>query len=521
MQTMYDLVWMQAERTPEALALADDRSQRRLTYRQLIAEVEAIAAGFATRGVGPGTRIATCLPNLFEHGLAVLALQRLAAVPALINPRLGAEDIARLIEAGAMAGAIIHRGAALARAVGEVLPKGALFLAVGGAADGPEDFANCRGDPARLPPVPAPDPQAPCIIFHTSGTTGLPKGVVLAHRTSEARVVWLSTQAGLRHGPHNRALGFMPLAHVIGFYGVFLASLAYGGSYHTMSAFDPAAAVDLIEERGITYVFAAPTLYHAMLDAGNYAPRRMDSLTLCLYGGAAIEPKLLNRMAAEWDNARFRHIYGTTETMCSGYNPDPVGDCAALRAGYASRVRAIVPGGGPDDRIGPGEQGELIVDATGDAVFSRYLGRPEETAEKLRGGWYHTGDLVSLDERGAFTLRGRIDDMIRSGGESIHPEAVETILRQHECVADCAVIGLDDAKWGEIVVACISAKASISPADLDGHCRSGLLAGFMRPRAYLFVEEIARNPGNGNILRRHLRDRAAAARDSGEGYFRV
>ena len=147
MQTMYDLVWMQAERDPDALALADDRTGRRLTYRRMIEEVDAIAAGLAARGVGAGTRIATCLPNLFEHGLAVLALQRLAAVPALINPRLKAEDIARLIEAGAMAGAIIHPGAALAQAVGEVLPKDALFLSVGGGDGTAEDFTDCRGDP--------------------------------------------------------------------------------------------------------------------------------------------------------------------------------------------------------------------------------------------------------------------------------------------------------------------------------------------------------------------------------------
>ena len=521
MQTMYDLVWMQAERDPDALALADDRTGRRLTYRRMIEEVDAIAAGLAARGVGAGTRIATCLPNLFEHGLAILALQRLAAVPALINPRLKAEDIARLIEAGAMAGAIIHPGAALAQAVGEVLPKDALFLSVGGGDGTAEDFADCRGDPKRLPPIPAPDPEAPCIIFYTSGTTGLPKGVVLAHRTSEHRIVWLSTQAGLRHGPHNRALGFMPIAHAIGFYGVFLASLAYGGSYHTMSAFDPAAAVDLIEERKITYLFAAPTLYHAMLDTPGYAPRRMKSLMLCLYGGASIDPKLLKRMDAEWENARFRHIYGTTETMCSGYNPDPVGDSAALRPGYMTRTRTIALGGGPDDRIGPGEEGELIVDAGGDSIFSEYLGRPDATAEAVREGWYYTGDLVAVDERGYFVLQGRVDDMIRSGGESIHPEAVEAVLRDRASVADCAVIGLADAKWGEIVVACILAEGEVSPADLDRHCRSSRLAGFMRPRAYLFVEDIPRNPGNGNLLRRLLRDQAAAARDSGEGYHRV
>ncbi len=521
MQTLYDLVWMQAERTPDALALADDRNARNLTYRQLIDEVDTVAAGLAARGVGAGTRIATCMPNLFEHGLAVLALQRLAAVPALINPRLKAEDVGRLIEAGALAGAIIHHDEALVDAVGNALAKHDLFLAVGGAAGAAEDFADCRGDPARLPPIPAPGPEAPCMIFYTSGTTGLPKGVVLAHRTSEARVVWLSTQAGLRHGPHTRALGFMPLAHVIGFYGVFLASLAHGGSYHIMSAFDPAAALDLIEKRGITYIFAAPTLYYAMLNAPGYAPRRMKSLTLCLYGGAAIDPAMLERMDSEWAKASFRHIYGTTETMCSGYNADPVGDSAALRAGYASRVRAIALGGGIDDRIAPGEEGELIVDAAGDAIFSEYLGRPEVTSEKMRDGWYHTGDIVSLDERGGFTLRGRVDDMIRSGGESIHPETVEAILREHTGVADCAVIGHKDPKWGEIVVGCIVAKGNLSAADLDSHCRSSRLASFMRPRAYLFVDAIPRNPGNGNILRRLLRERAAKEQARGKDFYRV
>ena len=521
MQTMYDLVWMQAERTPDALALADDISERSFTYRQLIEEVEAIAAGLAARGVGAGTRIATCLPNVLEHGICILALQRLAAVPALINPRLKAQDAGRLIEAGEMAGAIIHADKMLAQTVGDALPQDALFLAVGGAAGAAEGFEGCRGDPARLPPIPAPDPEAPCIIFYTSGTTGLPKGVVLAHRTSEHRIVWLSTQAGLRHGPHNKALGFMPISHAIGFYGVFLVSLAYGGSYHVMSAFDPAAAIELIEKRGITYIFAAPTLYYAILNAPNYEPQRMTSLALCLYGGAIIDPNMLERMDSDWQHATFRHIYGTTETMCSGYNPDPVGDSAALGAGYAAQVRAIALGGGPNDRIGPGDEGELIVDATGDVIFSEYLNRPDATAKAVRQGWYYTGDVITLDERGLFTLKGRVDDMIRSGGESIHPEPVETVLREHANVADCSVIGIADPKWGQVVVGCIVTKDDVSPAELDSHCKSGHLAGFMRPRAYLFVEEIPRNPGNGNVLRRLLRERAITVRDRGAGYHSV
>ena len=224
-----------------------------------------------------------------------------------------------------------------------------------------------------------------------------------------------------------------------------------------ISAFDPAQAVDMIAEHNITYLFAAPTLYYALTNAGNYAPEKMRSLELCLYGGTSIDPILVDHMAHAWENATVRHIYGTTETMCSGYNPHPVGDSAALRAGYYTRVRYIELGGGPDDIIGVGDEGELIVDAGTDTIFSEYLNRPEATAEKIRDGWYYTGDVITVDDRGYFTLHGRVDDMIRSGGESIHPDEVEAVLRAHAGVVDCAVIGVTDPRWGQMVVGCVVA----------------------------------------------------------------
>ncbi len=519
MQTLYDLVWMQADRSPNAPALWDDRTDRTLTYRQLMEEVDHIAAGFAARGIGPGSRVATCLPNLWEHCLAVLALQRIAAVPALINARLKPADVARLVETGGMAGALVLPVPELAAAVADALPDGAPLFTVG-EAPGAEDFAACRDDPATLPPVPRPDPEDPCMIFYTSGTTGLPKAAVLAHKTSEHRIVWLATQGGLRHGPHNRALGFMPLAHCIGFYGVFLVTLAFGGTYQVMSAFDPAAAIDLVESRELTYAFAAPTLYYAITKAPNYAPERMRSMQLALYGGAIIDPALVEHIDSTWENCTIRHIYGTTETMCSAYNPDPVGDANALRPGYYTRLRYIRMGGGPEDTIGPGEEGELIVDADVDTIFTEYLGRPDATAEKKRDGWYYTGDVITVDERGYFTLRGRVDDMIRSGGESIHPEEVERMLRAHPAVDDCAVIGLSDPHWGQAVVGCVVSAGGVDPADLEAHAKASELAGFKRPRAYFIADEIPRNPGNGNILRRLLRDAAGAARDSGDTAYR-
>jgi 2-furoate---CoA ligase len=515
MQTAYDLVWLAAERTPDHVAIVDDRTARALTYRALIAEIDAIAAGLAARGVRAGMRIATALPNSLEHCLVLLALQRLAAVPALLNFRLKPDEVVTLVGQGDIEGAVIGADAALGQALAAALGDGALLLSVGGAAPPAVAFEDCRGDPSSLPAIPRPDPDDAAFIFYTSGTTGLPKGAVLAHRTSEHRVVWLSSHGGLRCGTHNRVLGLVPLFHVIGFHGVFLATLAYNGTYYIMSAFDPARAVEMIERHEISYLFAVPTHFHAMVNAPNYRPERVASVTLALFGGAAIDGTLLARLDREWQ-ARLHHIYGTTETMCALHHPDPVGRPTILRPGYYSRIRIIRPGGGADDEVAIGAEGELIVDARADTMFSGYLHRPEETAEKLKGGWYYTGDVCLRLDGGDVEMRGRVDDMIRTGGESVHPEEVEAILAAHPGVREVSVVGVRDARWGEIVVACITAHdARLDAATLEAYCRASTLARHKRPRGYVFFDQLPRNAAN-KVLRRLLRESAAAAR-AGEG----
>jgi 2-furoate---CoA ligase len=518
MLTTFDLVWMAAERAPSHLAIVDDRTDRRLTYRQLIGEIESVAAGLAARGIGPGTRVATVLPSTFDHCIALLALTRLAAVPALINFRLRAEDVAELVADGGIGAAIVGADVDMAAAVAAALPSGAPLLAVDGAIEGAEEWSGCRAASDTLPPPPKPDREDEAFIFYTSGTTGLPKGVVLAQRTTEHRVLWLSTQAGIRHGTHNRTLGFMPLSHAIGFYGVFLVTLALDGTYFVMSAFDPAAAVETVEREGITYLFAIPTLFHAMTRMANYAPNKMKSLELILFGGAVIEPELINHIDQTWP-CDIRHIYGTTETMCSLHNPDPVPAPARLRPGFYSRTRVVELDGTPDDIVSPGDEGELIVDANVDTIFSAYLNRPDATAEKVRDGWYYTGDIVRLEDGGDVTLMGRVDDMIRSGGENIHPEEVEVALETHAGVGECSVIGLPDPRWGQIVVACVVAASD--PPDvtrLDAHCSANTLAPYKRPRGYLFVDSLPKNAA-GKVLRRLLRDAATTARKDGEPSF--
>ncbi len=513
MHTTFDLVWYAAERTPDHLAIVDDRTERRLTYREMIEEVETIAAGLAARGIKSGDRFATVLPNFYEHCLLILALTRLGVAPAMINARLTPAEVAQLVADGAMAGAAILPNGELAQAVAEVLPDGAPLLSIG-AVDGAEDFEACRGDSATLAPFVQPKPEDLAYIFYTSGTTGLPKGVEIPQRTTEGRITWISPMGGLRIGTHTRILGLAPISHCIGYYGNFLAALAYNGTYYIMSQFDPAKAVDAIAEHQINFLFTVPTFFAGMVQAPNYDPAKMASLELILFGGASIPPSLLERLDKEWP-ATFRHIFGTTETMCSLYNPTPVGQSTRLRAGFYSRVRVVEYGGGVHDVVAPGEEGELIVDANADTIFDGYLNRPDATAEKKRDGWYFTGDVFRQLEDGDIQLVGRVDDVIRSGGENIHPDDVEPILRDHPGVADVSVVGIKDDYWGEMTVACVVAgETAPSAADLDSHCKASTLSPYKRPRGYVFVDALPRNAAN-KVLRRVLREDAAEARESG------
>jgi len=166
--------------------------------------------------------------------------------------------------------------------------------------------------------------------------------------------------------------------------------------------------------------------------------------------------------------------------------------------------------------IKPGETGELIVDASADTFFSGYLNRPDATAEKLRNGWYFTGDVCVLREDGDVDLIGRVDDVIRSGGESVYPEEVEAVLATHPAIREAAVIGVPDPLWGEMVVACVVlAAADARWQEFDAHCRASTLARYKKPRAYLTMESLPRNAAN-KVLRQSLREAVTAERAAGK-----
>ena len=504
MQTVWDHVRLAAARTPSHPAIIDDQSERQLSFAQLIAEVETVAAGFADAGVKPGERVATMLPNVLEHAIAILALHRLGVVVCMINPSLKPDEAAALIGDGGIIAAVCPADNGIVAPVRARLPPDAPVFTFGGVLHDSQDLASCRGDATVLAPWRTPSQDTLAFVMYTSGTTGLPKGVMIPHGATDGRVLFVPVQCGLRHGTHNRALGLMPLFHAVGFYSAFVTTLSMNGTYYVHSVFDPAVALSAIRDQRLTYVFGAPAHFHALLAVPGFDSADVSSVETLAYAGSVMPEVLLKRVGTAFSAARMTNIYGTTETMNALYLPDPVGWPTRYRPGFYSNVRVGKIGGSVDDICVDGEEGELLVDSTADATFLGYLKRPDATAEKLVDGWYRTGDIVARREDGDLDLRGRVDDMVVSGGENIHPEEIETVLMQHDAVEDAAIIGMPDEQWTERVVACVVA-AKTDAETLDQWCQNSVLANYKRPRDYVFLDVLPRNAAN-KVLRRELKE---------------
>jgi acyl-CoA synthetase (AMP-forming)/AMP-acid ligase II len=514
MQTIYDLIRLAADRTPDRVALVDDKSTRHLTYRELLVEVNSIAGGMLHAGIKPGRPVLTALPNLFEHCLAVLALQRLGVVVALANPRLPPAQQAKLAD-------LVDAQAVI------VLDDDEICGAFGGrtqiwrVGNSPAaNFADCQASAALLPDRPRPKPEEPAFILFTSGTTGQPKPVVLPHRATEPRMNWMTQLAGIRPDPHLKTLGAAPIFHAIGFFGCFLFTLSMGGTYYTMSAFDPAAATRLVRTHRLTLVFLVPTMFQAIVADPSYHADHFASVRHAIYGGGPIDPRLLRRLSEEWP-AEWTNAYGTTEIMVPLYHDQPLEVPRELKTAVGWQTRVIKIGGTPHDSVAVGETGELIFNADNDSVFLHYLDNPSATDAKVRNGWYYSGDLARRNAH-SVQIVGRCDDMIRSGSETIYPEEIETALLQHEAVADVCVVGLPDEYWGERVVACIVRRdAGLTSAAIDSWLRQlGDLADYKRPKGICFLDKVPRNAMN-KIDRRMTRTLAAARDDSADSISEV
>ena len=490
-------------RDPSALAFVD--GEIRKTFVEWQNDIRHMAGGLRSRGLRSGDHLLAIMPNQYEMAVLYWASQMLGAIFTPFNWRATKDEIAFVLE-DSEARLVTFDSASADAVIAASKTAGidpTLLLSMD------EDYADLLSAAPVSGPVSV-DESDICLMLYTSGTTGRPKGVPRSHRAE--RTAAASVVAHLRYRFGDSQLGVMPLFHTMGI-RILLCSSLISGIFINMRGFDAGQALNLIEEENITSVFLVPTMFHDIVGHADFTPARCQSVRNAAYAGMAMTGALERRCAEAFKPEVFANYYGSSEiftfTICDHLDIKP--GCAG-RAGLNQVMRVVRadPDGRatPDEIVPAGEIGEVIATMNSPEAFAGYWKRPDADEKAIRDGWYFTGDLGYMDDDGALFLCGRIDDMIISGGENIHPDEVEDILAESDLVEQAAVVGLPDERWGQKVVAYIEPAGAAATADaLDKHCLASTLAGFKRPRAYIFVERIPKS-ASGKLLRRFLRDGA-------------
>ena len=529
-----------AERSPNADAVVE--GDVRLDYRDLQRAAAGVATGLASLGVGRGDRVAVVLKNRRQTVELYWACQWLGAVFVPLSWRAAAADVAYCVadsgatvvvfeevglDGAAACGGAGHRFVAVGTGgAGSSAELAARFRA-GGSATPCESYEDLRaaGDAAEpMAPVADLDDRETSIFLYTSGTTGRPKGVPRSHAAERAG--GLSQALHQSYRPGERTLGVMPLYHTMGIHTLVAAQLVVG-CFVCQPDWDAAAALDLVGVERIGSLYLAPTLFHDLVHSPALAIADVSSVRSLAYAGAAMTGALVERCVEVFAPEVFINHYGSTEvyTYSVHFDQRAAPGCAGRPATNA-RLRLVrpEPGVGPEDEVEPGETGEIICHLGSDEAFSGYWNRPDADAKAIRGGWYFTGDLGRCDAGGDLWIVGRIDDMIISGGENVHPLEVEDVLGGAPGVREVAVVGLPDDRWGQAVTAFVvlddevaEAGDDAAAARLDAYClESAELARFKRPRRYRFPDSLPKSP-SGKILRRLLREQAAESPAAASG----
>jgi long-chain acyl-CoA synthetase len=483
-----------------------------LTYREFYDRALAIGGNLLARGLEPRDRVAFALansPRVLETIYGCFAAG-LIVVP--INARLHAREMAYIVD-NSGAKVLIH-GPEFQDGIVEHLDEfGDLAHRFCTApADGTSLYDELLSGPDALPGHVDADPEEPCWLFYTSGTTGRPKGATWTHRV--VRVVVMNYLADVHNiQPGEVVLHAAPMSHGSGI--VALPAVARGATNVIMDtpSFDPRALFSVIEQQRVGHIaFLAPTQIIKMLEDFVEGEFDLSSLKAICYGGAPIYVEHL-RHAMEAFGPVFAQIFGQGEApiTITGLSSAAHAEFLASgdeRIGSAGSIRTDVEARAVDDEgreLPPGEAGEIVV--RGDVVMQGYWNNPEATAEAIRDGWLHTGDIGAFDERGYLFLLDRAKDMIISGGNNVYPREVEEVLVEHPAVANAVVLGIPDPYWGEAVhaVVVLEPGAEATAEEIIAHCGNSL-AGYKKPKAVDFVSELPIS-GYGKVLRREVRDR--------------
>jgi fatty-acyl-CoA synthase len=487
-----------ARMTPDKTALVQDGHPT--TYAELHRDTRRLAHGLRARGVRRGDRVAFLGLNSLELVVAMFATAQLAAVFVPINTRLAPPELAHILgDSGARLLLIEDTFAGGAQSPTLDDPAGQIHSFGRRHGSGLEDLMSDRPESAAEI-----DEQVGLddlfMIQYTSGTSGRPKGVMLTH----GNVIWnvYNLMVDIDLTSEEIALVTAPLFHTAALNQVLFPSILKGGTALIEAKFDPARAIDLIEAERVTLLFGVTSMYLALAAAERFAQADLSSLRLALSGGAPIPESLLQT----WLDRGLMIVqgYGLTEASPG-----------ATMLRVADGVRKLGSAGTPcfftdvrvqlfDRDVEPGEPGEVLV--SGPNVSPGYWRDDEATAAAFTGEWLHTGDLATLDGDSYLRVVDRLKDMYISGGENVYPAEVERALHSHPAVAECAVIGVPDDRWGEVGRAFVVVRAGehTDAGSLLAHLESRL-ARYKLPKSVVFVTDLPHN-ASGKLIKSRLRE---------------
>ena len=501
----------QATKTPAAEALVevdiDGDLQRRWTYAELLDDAERLARALLSR-YQPGERIAVWAPNIPEWVIIEYAAALAGLTLVTANPAYRPRELKFVLEQSRAVGLFMvreYRGNPMAAITAEVTPGVPAIREVIDL----EDHAALFAGEAAQGAFPEVKPGDPVQIQFTSGTTGFPKGVVLPHRavTNNARLVFVRN--GLGRG--RTTLNFMPMFHTAGCGIATLGAAQFGNRLILAKLFDPGRMLDIVASERVTAMLGVPTMLVGLLEAQAARPRDLASIELTVAGGSMVPPELIRRVQRVM-NCRFQTVYGQTESspvLTQTGNDDSFEDLCETVGQPLPQTEVSIRDPATNSIVPVGAVGEIC--ARGYCQMIEYNDNPEATAAAIDAeGWLHTGDLGTMDARGYVRVTGRVKEMIIRGGENLFPAEIENILLDHPDVAEAAVVGIPDDKWGETVAAFVrlAPGATLDTGALTAHCRAHI-APQKTPAHWVEVSEWPLT-GSGKIQKFALRDRFVA-----------
>jgi long-chain acyl-CoA synthetase len=498
-----DIVRAHARKRPDAAALV--YQGRTTSYAALDRAASRVANGLVAEGIGPQARVAHLDKSSDIFFELLFGAAKANAVMVSVNWRLAPPEVLHILnDAEAEILFVGEEYFPLIEKIRDELKSVRKIVAFGGRHAAWEDFASWRDRwPATDPLLPI-KPTDTAVQFYTSGTTGLPKGAELTN----ANFSWmlpLWTEAW-RLAPGVPNLVCLPMFH-IGGAGWGIAGLFSGATNHVVREFVPAQILEIIQRERLQVMLLVPAMILFLVQAPQIRETDLSSLSLIVYGAAPIPAELLKQALAIF-KCDFQQVYGLTETtgaitILPPKDHDPADAKKLLSCGYANKGTELRIVGEDGSDLPTGQVGEIAVRSP--QIMGGYWRLPDATSRAIQGDWFFTGDAGYLDDKGYLYIYDRVKDMIVSGGENIYPAEIESALFGHPAVADVAVIGVPDERWGEAVKAVVVRKqgADVTAGELLTWARERI-AGYKIPKTVEFVEFLPRNP-TGKILKRELR----------------